>query len=159
MRPVPFLIMPLEPQQLIENLLDALAAEAAHDFERTMETWDNHKSPVQIEKAAAKRVVYVADDIYFYLNFGTKVRRVMLVGEGQGRHGVTSVGKTRVRNLSSSAGQKRGLIISKKFEFPGIDAREFDLAIIERISTQVLPPLLGELADNLVESVITVTRT
>lgn len=115
--------------QEIEAMLDTLAEAAKSDFEKTMQTWNVHKTPVMIEKSAGKRVVSVTNDIYYYVNFGTEVRRARL---SQG-----FMPKTAVGVIGSVAGSGGMVAVSKKFNFPGIKARRFDLAIIKRIALEL----------------------
>ncbi len=135
-------------QEAIEHALDMWANQAAADFDKTMSTWKTHKSPVHIDKSANRRIVYVDNPIYSYLNFGTDVRRVLLVG-GKSKHGVTSVGKTSPGVIGSATGRQVGRVISRSFQFPGIQARNFDEAIAERIYNEVLPRIADDLSDSL----------
>ena len=128
-------------QSAIEATLDVLAEEAADDFRKTMQTWTAHKSPVIIDKKPNERTVYVRDQIYSYINFGTDVRRALLTPDW--------VSKTQPGVIGSSPGQGLVVAVSRSFQFPGIKARNFDEAIAERIYNDVLPRAAEKLADSL----------
>lgn len=143
--------MPNAIENEIELALDALAQEAVSDFNKTMKTWQEHKTPVTIEKSRGKRVVSVIDDIYAYVNFGTSVRRALLSPDWKS--------KTVPRVIDSGHGSGRVLAVSRAFEFPGIDARKFDETIVERINTEVLPKTLDALGNKLVRIIVTALDT
>lgn len=138
-----------DPKLAIEEVLDTLAANAAMDFRKTMQTWQTHKSDVMIEKSEGKRVVSVDNQIYSYINFGTDVRRALLTPDW--------VSKTQPGVIGSGAGAGLVVTASRSFQFPGIQARNFDEAIAEHIYNDVLPKLLDKLADDLVRITVTVT--
>lgn len=140
----------LDPEVAIEHALDVLAEAAASDFSATMRTWQTHHPDVFIVKSKGLREIGIDDQIYSYISRGTDVRRVLLTGNLNATHGVTSVGKTSVGVISSAAGNQVGRVISRAFAFDGIKAREFDQQIAERIEREVLPQVLEDLADELV---------
>lgn len=137
---------------LIENALDELALAAQSDFNKTMQTWENHKSPVQIEKSAHRRVVFVDNEIYAYLNDGTSIRRAFLSRD--------HVNKTFPRVIESRSGKSGRVlrILPREKAFPGIKAREWDLTIVEHIESEVLPAVSEKLADNLVTFIVRAMR-
>ena len=107
----------------VENGLSEAAAAAKVDFEVTTATWDN-KPDFKVDQEEGYRLIYTDDDQYGYVNKGTKVRRAVM-----------SPGfrpKTRFRFIGSNKGAGGVVFISKKLNLPGIEAREFDLAIKEK---------------------------
>ena len=127
----------------IEAALDTLAEEAASDFRKTMQTWVSHKSDVYVEQKPYERTVYVRDQIYSYINFGTDVRRALLTPDW--------VSKTQPGVIGSGAGQGLVVAVKRSFNFPGIKARNFDEAIAERIYNDVLPRVAEKLSDELAQ--------
>lgn len=100
----------------VENGLDAAAKGAQTDFRVTTRTW-NHKPDFNIERSPGRRVVATDDDIYFYLDEGTRVRYATMTANFRP--------KSRVRFIGSNIGRGGVLFISRKRPRPGIKAREF----------------------------------
>lgn len=109
-------------QKLVEAQLDAVAQEVVEDFERSMSTWENHKPKIRIVKSPYRRVVIAEGDIYYYTNFGTKVRYAVM--------SVPFYPKTIPGVLNAGSGVGQMAYISK-FPRAGIKARRFDLIIAE----------------------------
>lgn len=139
------LINVTEMDRFIEEALDKLAEEARLDFVRTMETWQTHRPTVNVVKLPKYRKVYILDPIYTYINDGTPVRRALLSKDWKS--------KTKVRTIQSGPGSGKVLMVSKKFNFKGIQARQFDQTIQERIVNEVVPPIAQQMVDLIVETV------
>lgn len=72
------------------------------------------------------------DDMpYFFLDKGTRVRRALLSPDWKS--------KTQPGSLKSGKGRGRVLVINKKFNFPGIKARDFSGRILDIISRELEP--------------------
>jgi hypothetical protein len=106
-----------------ENALDDAAKDVRVDFLVTTETFD-HKVEFTIDKTNGKREVYTTDAPYFYVNFGTSVRRALMSPDFKP--------KTRTGFIGSNQGRGGVVFISKKLNLPGIKAREFDRVIKEK---------------------------
>lgn len=132
----------IDPEAAIEHALDVLAEAAAQGFSATTRTWQTHHPDVFIEKSKGLREVGVDDQIYSYVSRGTDVRRALLSFD--------FIPKTQPGTIGSGAGAGSFITASKAFSFPGIEAREFDKAIEERIDREVMPKVLEELANELV---------
>lgn len=130
---VPIGILGNKPSQLIDinNLtkavMDAMyqvGIETKNDLNKTTATWKTHK--VSFENPVMKNVggeisclVYAddPDNIYNWLDQGTKVRRARLSKDW--------VSKTSPGVLGSTAGAGRVVAVNKKFQYKGIEARKF----------------------------------
>lgn len=125
----------------ISAILDKYASKAREQLLQPTATWENHTVEFTIEAqdgaSRMSRFTYTTSDVYRFLNSGTKVRHVMLVGAGQGRHGNSSVGKTSVRSLNSGGGRTVGITVSKKmFNFKGIEPREWTTLVRDQLTPE-----------------------
>jgi len=128
-------IIPKEPfldgaaiVRAVENSLSEAAASAKTDFGATTRTWDSQPD-FTIDSRPGVREVYTTNDVYGYLNRGTAVRRAVMVGGFRP--------KTRHRYIGSNKGKGGVVFISKKLSLPGIEAREFDIAVKEKMDDEV----------------------
>lgn len=116
----------------VELLLNKYASDANDLLLQPTETWENHTVVFsrELRKEANRiyNVVYTESEVYFWLNYGTSVRRAKL------SKGWRS--KTRVRELKSSGGSGQVERISKRFAFPGIQARGWTDVVAERLQPQ-----------------------
>jgi hypothetical protein len=106
-----------------ENALDGAAKDVKVDFMVTTETFD-HKVDFVIDKSNGKREIYTTDAPYFYVNFGTRVRHALMSPDFKP--------KTRTGWIGSNQGRGGVILISKKLNLPGIEARKFDTTIQEK---------------------------
>jgi hypothetical protein len=121
----------------VENTLQASAMDAKIDFDTTTTTW-LARPEFKIEKRVGSRKVFTNDAIYAFLNYGTRVR-----------YATMSPGfrpKTRSRYLGSNVGTGGMVFVRTDIPRPGIDAREFDLAVKEKWDRE-LPVLLQRAID------------
>lgn len=107
-------------ERVIELSLDEVTASIIVDFKVTTQTW-NHKVIWQTMKEKGIRQVYTDDRIYFFLNFGTRVRYATMSSNFRP--------KSRVGAIRSNKGSGGLLYISKRRPRPGIAARKWDEAI------------------------------
>ena len=138
-------IIPREPfldgaaiVRAVENSLSEAAASAKRDFMATTRTWDS-RPEFTIDSRPGVREVYTTSDVYGYLNAGTSVRRAVMVGGFRP--------KTRHRYIGSNKGKGGVVFVSKKLSLPGIEAREFDIAIAEKWNDK-MPALLQRAVDS-----------
>lgn len=114
----------------IEDVLDSTVAEVRQDFLKTTQTWTNHKPDFIIEKRPYFRRVYTVDEIYAYLNFGTRVRHALMSPD--------FLPKTEPGVIGSKPGAGGVVRVSRLLELPGIKARKFDMAIQKRAQQKLI---------------------
>lgn len=116
----------------IQNGLDAAAKAAKVDFGVTVQTW-NHQPDFTIqEDGDFKRVIGTDDEIYGYVNSGTKPHIIQATAGKVLAFGPSSP-KTAPRVIGSGAGSRGGAsTFRKRVQHPGTQARDFDQAIAEK---------------------------
>lgn len=122
MPPLP-LLDPRKIARAVENALDGAAKDVKVDFLVTTQTFD-HTVEFTIESKEGWRSVSTTDAPYCYINAGTKVRHALMSPDFRA--------KTRPRYIGSNKGRGGVLIVSRKINLPGIEAREFDKTIAEK---------------------------
>ena len=110
-----------------ENALDDAAKDVKVDFLVTTQTFD-HSVEFVIDKSTGKREIYTTDPPYFYVNYGTKVRRALMSPDFSP--------KTRAGVIGSNPGRGGVVFISHRLSLPGIEARNFDKVILEKWQAQ-----------------------
>lgn len=116
----------------IENTLDGVAKDIKVDFDVTTQTWKD-RPDFAIEKRDGYRSVSTEDEIYGYVNFGTRPHLIMARPGGGLRFQTGFRPKTRVRYIGSNAGGASGPFVgAKSVQHPGSEAREFDQTIQEK---------------------------
>ena len=105
-----------------------VAAKKVYD-EDVQGTW-KHKYPVTVEVSALGGYVEVSinGDIPSYLNFGTAVRHAVMSDD--------FIAKTVPNFIPSGAGAGRKLFVSKRVRLPGIEARNFDQSVADKVADQ-----------------------
>lgn len=124
-------IIPKEPfldgeaiVRAVEDSLSEAAASAKVDFEATTATW-NDRPDFEIESRPGIREVFTTSDVYGYLNFGTSVRRAVMSGGFRP--------KSRHRYIGANKGKGGCVFVGRNISLPGIEAREFDIAVSEKV--------------------------
>lgn len=117
----------------IENALTGAAKNVKVDFDTTTQTWRT-RPEFTIDREPGKRTVSTDDEIYGYVNDGT---RPHIIAPKNGKvlaFGVPSSPKTAVRVIGSSKGSRGSTIVRtpKPVQHPGSDAREFDVTIKDK---------------------------
>lgn len=129
----------LDPQRLmrgIQNGLDASAKAVKVDFGVTTQTWKK-KPEFAIAETDDGRIVGTEDEIYGYVNDGTRPHIIEAKNGKSLAFGVPSSPKTAVRVIGSSAGSRGSVTIKRKrVRHPGTDARKFDEVIAEKWQEQ-----------------------
>jgi hypothetical protein len=126
--------------------LDGAAEGAKVDFETTTATWQ-HKVGFSIDKQDDRRIVGTDDEIYHFVNKGTKPHTIVAHGRALVFPGGGFRPKTRVKVIGSSGGSKgSGTVFRPVVHHPGTDAREFDQAIAEKWQKQ-LPVIMQRAID------------
>lgn len=139
-----------DPRKLaraVANGLDGAAEGALIDFKATTDTWQ-HKPDFSIQEPSADtRVVGTDDDIYGYVNEGTKPHVIVAHGKVLAFPGSGFRPKSRVKVIGSNKGSKgSGVVFTKQVNHPGTEARAFDETIAEKWRKQ-LPKIMQRSID------------
>lgn len=131
----------------IDNTLDSAAKAVQVDFEVTTQTWTN-KPDFVIDEAPGKRTVYTADEIYHYVNDGTRPHIIAAKNKKMLAFGVPHGAKTTPKVIGSGSGSKGSTMVFKKqVKHPGTQAREFTTVIADKWQKE-LPRLLQRAIDS-----------
>jgi hypothetical protein len=90
------------------------------DYEKTVETWDEEVVFEQLTQTVGGNLIVIVgtdNEIYRYVNDGTRVRRALMSDDFSP--------KTRPGSLRSRPGSGHVVFISRKLALPGIEARDF----------------------------------
>lgn len=116
----------------IENTLDNVAKDIKVDFDVTTQTW-NERPDFTIEKREGYRFIGTDNEIYGYVNFGTRAHPIRPLGSGVLRFQTGFRPKTVVRQIKSNAGSHFGpFAAAREVMHPGTEARAFDEVIKEK---------------------------
>lgn len=128
---------PAKMKRAIKNGLDAAAKGAEIDFKVTTQTW-NHQPGFSTDASADdRRIVGTDDEIYGYVNAGTRPHVITAHGKALAFQGGYRA-KTRPRSISSGGGGASGPTVYRhQVQHPGTKAREFDKAIAEKWQQQL----------------------
>jgi len=120
---------PAKYRKQLEKAADEMGAFLEQQFSLTTRTWSAENTPnwkPQKKYSRRKLTVTVAskktDKVYFFVSAGTSVRRALMLPPFKS--------KTKPNRIKARKGQNSGVVVSKKFNLPGIDAREFDKQIL-----------------------------
>lgn len=131
----------------IENGLEGAAKDVKVDFAVTTQTWAT-KPAFEIERKTAERIVSTDDEIYGYVNDGTRAHPIVAHGPGGLAFGVPSSPKTAPRVIGSSGGSKGSTIVHvRRVQHPGTEAREFDETIGKKWDAE-LPRIMQRAIDS-----------
>lgn len=135
----------------IENALTASAKAAKVDFDVTTQTWQSRPA-FTIDKAPGKRTISTDDEIYGYVNDGTRPHIIAPKAGGALVFTTPYGAKTAVRVIGSGRGSRGAtkIVTRKPVQHPGTDAREFDEVIKEKWDDK-LPVTLQRSIDAVVE--------
>lgn len=124
-------INPTELQAAIQAALDASANEIRLEFEKTVESW-NEKPEFKVETAQNVRQIYTVNEIYTYVNDGTKPHEILPVRAHALRFITGGSPKTVPGFIGSGSGAVGSeTVFSRGVNHPGTVARDFDVAIQE----------------------------
>lgn len=112
-----------------EQAVDKLAAFAVSDLERTRGNWHHEVNFVITRPVKGTRRISTSDKIWWYLNLGTSVRRALLSPDWKS--------KTRPDWLGSGSGAGCVILVSKRFAFPGIQARNWQRIVITNTRNRI----------------------
>lgn len=115
------------PDALKAATRDLAENEAKPLFEQTTATWQ-HEVQFQVIETPRGHTVQTQDQIYKYIDRGTRVRRALMSKDWKS--------KTRVNVIGSYSGAGKVLYISRKLTLPGIEARNFSQIILKRVQAK-----------------------
>jgi hypothetical protein len=104
-----------------------IADEVMKDFQKTVRTWNEKPrffKRIEVTRRGVNIVVGTDNQIYKYVNNGTRVRYAVMSRNFRA--------KTRPGVIGSSAGRGGLVIINRNRPRPGIEARRFDQKIYEK---------------------------
>lgn len=133
-RPPAQLLDSTRVQKLIQDSLDAASLGIQTDFDTTVMTW-RRQPDFRIQKPSEDtRIIGTEDQIYQYIDFGTRVRYATMSRDFRP--------KTVPNMIGSQQGRGRVLYISRRRPRPGIQARNFSRVIQKKWQDQ-FPTILS----------------
>lgn len=123
---------PAKLSRALTNALNGVAKDIQVDFMVTTQTWE-HKVPFLIQVLGAyRRIVATDDEIYGYVNDGTRPHRIRPKGKML-RFNTPFKPKTLPSKIMSGPGGKgTSEVFSREVNHPGTKARKFDVAIKDK---------------------------
>lgn len=116
----------------IGEALDHAAKDAITDFKKTTATWDNKPTFSASKDGEYARNVGTDNEIYHFVNAGTKPHEIRPVNAPALAFNVVSTPKTTPGVLGSGPGGSSGPVaFAQVVQHPGTRAREFTKAIAE----------------------------
>lgn len=123
-------------RQAIRAALEQTAKDVASDFQKTTSTWKNKPKfvgTISTRSGGAEFLVGTDDEIYRYVNEGTKPHVIRPVRAKVLAFAGTYQAKTTPRVIGSGGGGPSGDIMFRRVvNHPGTKAREFDKVIAEK---------------------------
>jgi hypothetical protein len=119
-----------------ERILDKTGKDFRAGFEQSVEGWEHQVSfatQSQIEGKRARVIVGTNDEIYGYVNHGTKPHEIKPKRKGRLSFRTGYRAKTQRGSLRSGSGGATGAWVSaKKVQHPGTEPRNFDEEVVRR---------------------------
>lgn len=143
--PSKLLADPTRLKRVIENVLDARAADIKVDFKVTTFTWKN-KPDFTISTKPGERLIYTTNLIYKFITRGTRPHIIRARNVRCLRFFRTGFRpKSRVRYIGANKGAtaSKNLTLVRIVKHPGFPAREFDKEIAEKWQKQ-LPKMMQQ---------------
>lgn len=133
-------------QRAIENALTGEAKAVKVDFGVTTQTW-KHRPEFAIESEEGRRVVATDDEVFEFVDAGTRPHIITAHGPGPLVFGVGGSPKTTPKVIGSRAGTKGGAIVrARTVHHPGTAPRDFTETIKEKWDDR-LPDVLQRAID------------
>lgn len=130
----------------VDAALRQLAGMATKDFEATTSTWDTDVDFATQRQSPEEYSVGTDNEIYGYVSQGTRPHKIRAVNAPNLAFQTGYRAKTTPRQIGSSAGGPFGdSAFAKEVDHPGTEAREFDIAIAEKLQPEA-ERLIGEAA-------------
>ena len=134
--PKDLLTDPKKMLRAIKNGLDAAAKGATVDFKVTTQTWE-HKPGFSTDASQDdRRIVGTDDEIYGYVNDGTRPHVITAHGKALAFQGGYRA-KTRPHVIGSGGGASGPTVYRQRVMHPGTQPRSFDKAIAEKWQEQL----------------------
>jgi hypothetical protein len=131
----------------LENGLEGAAKDVQVDLQVTTQTWTT-KPVFTIKRRVAGRAISTDDEIYGFVNDGTKPHVIAPRGKKVLTFGVGGSAKTAPRVIGSQSGSRGATIVrAKVVHHPGTEAREFDETIGKKWDDH-LPVILQRAIDS-----------
>lgn len=138
---------PKKLSRVVENALSSAALGVKADFGVTVQTW-SHKPKFTITKKLGERVIKTTDEIYGYVDRGTRPHVIRAKRGGVLAFKGTYRAKSRPRSISSTSGGASGAsVFAKAVRHPGTKARKFSETIAEKWDKQ-LPQIVQRAIDS-----------
>ncbi len=128
-------------KQVVNNAMDGAALGAKVDFDTTTRTWRRRPKFLIKKPKFGVRDIYTINEIYAYLNYGTRAHRIPK-GTGGKRLAFFRTGfrpKTRAGYIGSNKGSRASsnFVRPKSVRHPGNKPREFDIVIQKKWQKQL----------------------
>lgn len=121
----------------VENGLDAAAKGAQVDFGVTTQTWQ-HRPSFAIERAPGQRVIATTDEIYGYVDAGTRPHLIRPRSASRLAFRYPTRAKTTPRRIGSNRGSiGKNWAFAKVVQHPGTAPREFTDVIGDKWGKQL----------------------
>lgn len=123
---------PAKLNRALTNAMNGVAKDIQIDFNVTTQTWQHKPSfPIQ-SPSAYRRIVATDDEIYGYVNDGTRPHKILPKGKML-RFNTPFRSKTLPNKIYSGPGNKgANVVFSRGVNHPGSKPRAFDKAIKEK---------------------------
>lgn len=144
---VPTKLFPNDLKKVLTNTMEGAARAVKIDYQVTTQTWKK-RPPFGIDRDGYNRTVGTDDEIYGYIDDGTKPheirpKRAKVLAFGGGAYRP----KTRVKVIGSTNGGPSGdTVFSKGVHHPGTEARDFTEVIADKWDKQL--PVIMQAAIN-----------
>lgn len=124
---------PAKLSRALTNAMNGVAKDIQVDFKVTTQTW-SHKVAFPITSPATyERVIATDDEIYGYVNDGTRAHDIAPKGGGVLRFSTPFQAKTLPNQIMSRSGSKGTTpAVARVVHHPGTTARAFDKAIHDK---------------------------
>lgn len=127
---------PVKLTRALTNALNGVAKDIQIDFLVTVQTWQHKPSFPIASPSTYRRIVATDDEIYGYVNDGTRPHRIMPKGKML-RFNTPFRAKTLPNKIYSGPGSKgSNVVFSRGVNHPGTKARAFDKAIKDKWDRQ-----------------------
>lgn len=140
LKPIKPRVNPLNADAVMRAVRDEMhhiAEDAKEDFERTTAEWE-HEVDFEVVETRDGVVVATEDEIYGYVDEGTKPHDITPKKAKALRFGAGGAPKTRPRVIGSGAGSRgNSVVYTRRVRHPGTEAREFSKTIQEKYERQI----------------------
>lgn len=130
-------------ERAVGDAMKDLAKDAQKDLEKTTSTWE-HDVDFKIEMERGGFTVATTDEIYGYVDDGTRAHEIRPKNGKQLKFTVGGAAKTTPRVIGSGPGRRGSTVVrSKRVWHPGTKAREFTETLQQKYDREV-PLRIGQ---------------